>query len=157
MPVLPHHPPVCALEGASPAGGSTADERCSSLRGTFPSRGRQTGRRGLRPLRRGRGRTPPSPTRASVTPPLAGEVNGGRFVNRPYEGRGGPLPARSLRDTLCATSLRERGYDTSSVIRLAGDGGCHLLLKEKALGGGGGPYGKVRFRCRQKCQRTVNI
>ena len=29
---LPHHPPVCALEGASPAGGSTADDQWSSLR-----------------------------------------------------------------------------------------------------------------------------
>ena len=65
----------------------------------------------------------------------------GRAKALPYgEGRmrGGHSRSRCTPSVSFADSAPGEGAksDTSSVIRLAGDGGCHLLLKEKARAGG---------------------
>ena len=102
--------------------------------GTFPSRGRLWAAGGGGPY--GENRRQPlrllSRVRSTAdTSPCTGEVFSGRAMLVPTAGNSlshGGRPPRQL-------PQGGSNDDTSSVIRLAGDGGCHLLLKEKALGG----------------------
>ena len=63
-----------------------------------------------------------------------------RRIWLPLEGKlSQPIPREAVTDEVEAAAferLRTKGYiDTSSVIRLAGDAGCHLPLKGKAVTG----------------------